>query len=266
MNRFIRSTLIFSGILALLVALGFFLQASWAVRIWPLPASRLSNIFIASILAAIAAPVLWIGIVRETRTMAGGALNLGVTYAGFAFSAFQFYRASRQLPLLLFSLASLVVALFCIGLILYSSRFRFHDTRPIPLPVRLAFGLFTVLLLFTGSALVLRRPNIFPWPLSPETSVLYGWIFLGAMCYFLYALIFPYWGNACGQLLGFLAYDLVLIAPFLAHFNSVQPQMLLSLQIYTSVVVFSGLVALYYLFVHPTTRLFSAARKTAVQA
>jgi hypothetical protein len=265
MNRFIRSTLIASGILALLIALGFFLQSPWTARLWPIPASRLSNIFIASILAAVAAPILWIGIVRETRAMAGGALNLGITYAGFAISAFQFSRASQSVPLLIFALVSLVAALVCVGLFIYSSRFRFRDTRPVPIPARLAFGLFSVVLLLAGSALVLRQPNIFPWPLSPETSVLYGWIFLGAMSYFIYALIFPNWGNASGQLLGFLAYDLVLIVPFLAHFNSVPPQLLLSLKIYTSVLVFSGLVALYYLFVHPATRLFTAARKTAVQ-
>jgi hypothetical protein len=51
--------------------------------------------------------------------------------------------------------------------------------------------------------------------------------------------------------LGFLAYDLVLIIPFLQHFANVRPEMLLSLTIYTAVVSYSGLL----LFVHPPTRL-----------
>ena len=99
------------------------------------------------------------------------------------------------------------------------------------------------------------RPNIFPWPLSPENSVFYGSIFLGAMCYFLYGVIYPCWGNAKGQLLGFLAYDLVLIVPFLQHFAAVRPEKLLSLTIYTAVVSYSGLLAIFFLLVHAPTRL-----------
>jgi hypothetical protein len=56
-------------------------------------------------------------------------------------------------------------------------------------------------------------------------------------------------------LLGFLAYDLVLIGPFLQHFSTVRPEMRLSLVLYTAVVVYSGLLAIYFLFLHPPTRL-----------
>jgi len=84
--------------------------------------------------------------------------------------------------------------------------------------VRYSFAGFGLALLLAGTALVMVRRNIFPWPLSPENSVFYGCIFIGAMCYFLYGLVYPYWANARGQLLGFLAYDLVLIGPFLLAF------------------------------------------------
>jgi hypothetical protein len=90
---------------------------------------------------------------------------------------------------------------------------------------------------------------------------MYGWIFLGAMLYFVYAVVYPVWGNARGQLIGFLAYDLVLIVPFLAHFRVVAPEMLSSLIIYTTVVSCSGLLAVYFLLVHPTTR-FTFTRKS----
>jgi hypothetical protein len=120
--------------------------------------------------------------------------------------------------------------------------------------VRWSFAGFALVLALAGGALVMARPNIFPWHLNAESSVFYGCIFLGAMCYFAYGLIYPVWGNAKGQFLGFLAYDAVLIGPFSDHFAAVQPEMRLSLTIYTAVVSYSGLLAVYFLFVHPRTR------------
>ena len=111
-----------------------------------------------------------------------------------------------------------------------------------------------ILLTLVGGALVLHKANIFPWPLDPQQSVLYGWIFLGAACYFLYALLKPAWSNAQGQLLGFLAYDLVLIVPFLNHFATVKADLRINLIVYTSVLIYSGSLATYYLFINPATR------------
>jgi hypothetical protein len=45
---------------------------------------------------------------------------------------------------------------------------------------------------------------------------MFGLVFLGAATYFIYGALDPHWGNAIGQLAGFLAYDLVLLAPFLS--------------------------------------------------
>ena len=56
-------------------------------------------------------------------------------------------------------------------------------------------------------------------------------IFLGSAIYFAYGLQRPVWGNAKGQLLGFLAYDLVLIVPFVRlSFASSLPQLQAALQ------------------------------------
>jgi hypothetical protein len=254
MNKVLRWILILVGCLSLLTALGFYLQLSWVTQIWPVQSGRLSNIFVSSIMAAIGAPIVWIGLSSETRAMAGGALNLLVANAGFAISTFPFYAQDDRTALLIFGIISIAMVLLCVGLFVFSHRRPFLDSRPIPLLVRASFAVFAVVLLVTATALILRRPNTFPWPLSAENSILYGWIFLGAMCYFLYALSFPVWGNAYGQLLGFLAYDLVLIFPFLAHFVAVKPEMRTSLVIYTAVVSYSGLLAIYHLFIHPSTR------------
>jgi hypothetical protein len=85
-------------------------------------------------------------------------------------------------------------------------------------------------------------------------SVMFGWVFMGAAVYFAYGALQRDWHDARGQLLGFLAYDLVLIGPFLADFASVPPGHLLSLVIYVLVLVYSGTLAIFYLFVSPRTR------------
>lgn len=254
MNRWLRLYLILMGVVLLLAAAGFFWQVPAVTALWPFPAGRLSNIFLASILAAVAAPVLWIAATGETRALAGGALNLLVGASGIAVLCFQIAggRSSPALGLGLLA-ASLVVVSAVVFLI--SRRHPFHDPLPMPGLVRRSFYLFAALLAVVGALLVLKIPNVFPWPLSGENSAVYGWIFFGNMVYFIYGLLYPTWNNARGQLIAFLAYDLVLIVPFLLHFQTVQPEMLFSLVAYVIALVYSGALAVYYLFVHPATRL-----------
>lgn len=78
--------------------------------------------------------------------------------------------------------------------------------------------------------------------------------------YFLYGSIKPVWGNFRGQLIGFLAYDVILIVPFIQHLATVKAEHQLSLYVYTSVVVYSALLSLHFLLIHPTTRIGSSGR------
>jgi hypothetical protein len=59
-------------------------------------------------------------------------------------------------------------------------------------------------------------------------------------------LLRPDWGNAQGQLPGFLAYDLVLIVPFLNHFATVKSDLRIKLVLYTGVLIYSGALPAYY--------------------
>jgi hypothetical protein len=262
MSRVFRMGLLAVGAVILAFAAGFYLQAPWAVMLWPVPSGPLSNIFISSILAAIACPVIWIVLADERRAIAAGALDLIIANAGIAAAGFYFYAATGNTGMLAFGFISVILLLAMIVLFRYGHQAPFRDTRPMPLALRVAFGIFALLLAIVGSLLVAVHPNIFPWPLGPENSVIYGFIFLGAMCYFLYGLYYPVWGNAAGQMVGFIAYDIVLILPFIRHFANVKPEMHTSLVIYTTVVVASALIALYFLFLHPETR-FGARRVAA---
>ena len=113
MRTAIRTILVLGGLATLLLAAGFALDQPLATRQWPLTAYGLSKIFVASMLAAVAAPVLWIGLSGELAALRGGAINI-VASAG-AGGAYMLWRAiaddaPRLLPLAVTSVAAAVVA------------------------------------------------------------------------------------------------------------------------------------------------------------
>ena len=84
---------------------------------------------------------------------------------------------------------------------------------------------------------------------------MFGLTFLGAATYFIYGTLDPHWSNAVGQLAGFLAYDVVLLAPFTERFSTARGGSLVSLIIYVAFLVYSGTLASYYLFASNATRI-----------
>jgi len=263
--------LIIGGLSMLVLAWGFVNQAAWATYWWPMPDGPLSYTFVASMQAAIAAAMLWIGITQAWHMLVAGAVNLFVMLSGTALYLWSsqdeiaFIRqqkpAEAHLEVTTLAIAVTLFALLNLGLLVWARRFRLTDLRPLPLGLRLAFGLFVLALVGVGGALVLQTPNVFPWRLSAPTAALFGWMFLGDAFYFLYALLAPRWSNAATQLWSFLAYDLVLLPPFLRRFNTVEAELLPSLIVYTAILCFSAAVAIYYLFLAPATRVWSQPRR-----
>jgi hypothetical protein len=131
-----------------------------------------------------------------------------------------------------------------------------------PSLVTWAFVLFAVTLLTVGTLLILRTPDILPWSITPQLSVLFGSMFVGSAAYFGYGLIDRRWENAGGQLAGFLAYDIVLIVPVVvriasgspSYYESASEPLGANLLLYAAVVLLSGILALYYLLIHEPTR------------
>jgi hypothetical protein len=247
-RNWLRYVCVGAGGLLMVLAVGYFFQIPLATQSWPWPDGRLSYIFIASVLAAVAVAAIWIGFAQEWGALAAGALNVFVTSSGMALFFLNLQGREGRASLLPYLLLFALVAACSMVVFLWSRRIPIRDTRPTPRPVRWSFVVFIVLLFVAGGALIARVPNVFPWPLNPDSSVMFGCIFLGDACYFLYSLLIPRWHNAKAQLLSFLAYDLMLILPFLQHFSAVQPPHRLSLVIYTAVLVYSGVLAFYYLF------------------
>ncbi len=253
--KLIRALTVLGGLVILAFAFGFIFRLPFALGIWPWEDGRYSYLFVGSILAAVAAAALWIGWTGELGILPAGSLNVFVIALTSAIYFFQQASQGRA-ELFTFGVASALMALVSGAAFLWSRKLPLTDSHPTPGLVRVSFGIFIAALVLAGGALILRLP-VFPWNLNPDSSVIFGCIFLGDAFYFLYGLYRPVWKNAFGQLLSFLAYDLVLIAPFILLVNTVDPARYLNLIVYIAVLLYSGGLAIYYLFIHPQTR-FSA--------
>jgi hypothetical protein len=251
--KLIRYATVLGGLAVLVLALGFSVQLKLATNLWPWPDGRYSYLFIGSILAAVGAAAVWIGWSGELGALPAGSLNVFVITA--AVSAYFFHLSSQagRSNLLPYAIAELLMAVASAAAFFWSSRIPLRASIPTPALVRVSFGVFIAALFLAGGALVLGA-QIFPWKLNPESAVIFGCIFLGDAFYFLHGLFRPRWNNARGQLLSFLAYDLVLIVPFAALFKTVQPGRMLNLVVYLIVLIYSAAVAVYFLFIDPRTR------------
>ncbi len=262
MNRYLHLAMIIIALMQLIFGLGFAFRLPLAISLWPFPyAGTMSHIFVGSIFSAAAAATLWCIWEREDGALSGIGLDYIAIF--FPLGIFAFQVAQGNPGQSLFGVASIFGGL--LGLVLFFHTLRIPITAHPRLPglVRFSFIVFVIALVIVGGRMVLRAPNVVPWDLTPTGSVIYGWMFLGAAMYFAYTLLRPSWHNAGGQLAGFLAYDLVLILPFLQRLPTIEPQYWLSQVIYLIVVVYSGVLAAYYLFIKSATRLSRARHQEA---
>ena len=211
----------------------------------------------ASILAGAALPLLWIGASSASSALRGYALGFSVVNGGLAFDALVLYFGTGQASLLLFGLLAAALAVLCVMLLRWNPGDA-GDQRPMPPALGIPFAIEVGVLALVGLGLVLKILNVLPWPLRPESSMMYGWVFLGLALYFGYTLVQRTWRHTCGQLLGFLAYDLVLLGPLLGHIAVVKPEHRLGLAVAIAIILSSGALAVRYLFISRDTRVWSA--------
>lgn len=255
MNRY-RPLLLALCAAQLIFAALFLIQSPFALGLWPFPdTTPMTYILLASFFAAAGISTGWAVLAKEAGALAGIGLDYVMIFAPLAVLSLQLASALGTIQ---FGMACAVGAIFGVWLLLTSQRIPMRNTRPMPKLVYGSFVAFIIALALAGGALVLKVPNILPWTLTPDLSVVCGWMFLGAAAYFAYGLMRPSWHNAVGQLAGFLAYDLVLIVPFLQRLPTIAPEYRISLYIYIVVVIYSGLLAIYYLFVNRSTRIWGS--------
>lgn len=247
-----------------LAAVAFFMQIPAVTGLWPYPGTTpLTNIFIASIFAAGAASTIWCLLTRHDAAFAGIGIDYVTLLAPLGVYSIYLGLTTGNAGLTGYGLFCLVGTLFGLGITVWSLRIPLDRSLPAPAPVRWSFLVFIIALLVVCTLLFLRTPNIIPWNITPDLSIVIGLMFLGATAYFVYGLLRPSWANAGGQLAGFLAYDVVLLWPFISRLGSVAPEHQLGQTIYLGVVIYSGLLAVYYLFLHRPTRAFGRAPASA---
>lgn len=242
------------GLLDLVLTIGYLFQMPWATATWPWPVSPLDFILVSSFLAGATGTIFWLGLVGDWGAATGATMNVGSMNIGAAAFLFQKWSETHDQRFLSRGIAFATFALANIGVFIWSLRHPIRDRRPAGKVLRALFVVFSGLLVFAAVQLMRRSPTIFPWPLEPDTQIMFGWMFAGSAVYFTYGLLRPSWHNMRGQLIAFLAYDLILIPPYAYLFTMVQPDHFPSLCTYMVVLVFSGLVSIYYLFINKRTR------------
>jgi len=256
MLRTFRLVLVVICAVQVVLAVAFAFRWPLATSWWPFPGTTpLTYLFISSIFAAAAASTLWATVSGHHGSLAGIGLDYLAILTPVSFLAFGLAASTGDPRFTSYGIACVLGALFGLGLFAWSVRLPLDRGVPMPGPVRWSFVVFITALVIVATQLVLKVPNVMPWKITPELSVGIGCMFFGAALYFAYGLMRPSWSNTAGQLAGFLAYDVVLIVPFLQKLPTVPEPHRVNLIIYTTVVAYSGLLAAYYLFVHPRTRM-----------
>jgi hypothetical protein len=247
------------------VGLLFLLGVPLATDLWPFPGTNaMSHTFIASFFWAAAVPVAWCLLMRSDRAFTGVFLDYLVIMLPLGLLTLAFGISEASLHLFAFAAFAFVTALFAVWVMRWARRHPWRSDLPTPRPVLAAFFVFCVTLGIVGTLMVIRTPGILPWAITPTLSTVYGTMFLGASAYFAYGLVERRWENAGGQLAGFLAYDIVLIVPFVArivnstpsYYGSASEPFRLNLVLYTAVVAGSAIIAVYYLFIAKETRIW----------
>ncbi len=227
----------------------FIVQPPVLVALWPFAETTpLTFIFVASILAAGAASISWCVIADEPAGLVGVAIDAIAIFGSLTIFTLVAGVTRGDERLALAAVPAGVAVIIGVALFMWSRRFPIRDTRPVP---RLALGsiaLFMLALLIAGPLLIAGTPNFLPWSVTRDLSAMVGLFFIGAASYFAYGVIRPSMGNALGQLAGFLAYDLVLIVPFLVRLPTISDELRPNLIVYIAVVTYSGLVAVAFLF------------------
>lgn len=255
MQQQMRVGLLVTGLLAAILGLGYFQHWPWALGTWPWPESPLSHVFVASILAAVAAAMGWVGLSGRLAGAAGGFLHVATMSTGLASVFWPLGQLRQPSVLPAYAAGCAAVAVACLAAFAWARRQRVVDTRPIPLSLRLWSLAYIAILLPAGGALIAQVPGIMPWPVKPEMSMVCGWVFVSAACSFIYPLLRPQMEQVRVGLVGFLAYDAVLIPPFVLLLDRVRPELLRSLQLYLLALGVSAAVSIYYLFISRATRI-----------
>lgn len=247
--RILRGILVAAGVIYGVLTWGFVARSTWATNLWPWPDTPLSYTFIGSVCGALAVGALWSGLSGQVSAVAGSLRGLVVIY-GFVGAYLMARALYGESAFQVHAVIALLTAVAAMGLLVALRRLppAVVAMRRLEPVVRVSTAAFALALMLAGAALIARLPSIFPWPLSAQSSTVFGLIFLGLSL--VYAdVAWSGMRSACiVAMSGFLVYDIILLPPFLAHFNRVPSELMTSLTIYVGVLIYSALLAVWFLF------------------
>jgi hypothetical protein len=264
------------GLVFTAFAVGFMARTPWTLKLVPLPSGTAYNndtlglMFIASMVVAWGVSSVYIGATGKLAPAVTSAINYILVFGGTGILYLQLYfqaaNPSSLTPLLTTGFVSVLVALLSIFLLWALRNEGVGDPTQMPKALRIAIGVMTLFVGMTSVSLIVFKVNLLPWGGTTVFGVVYGWLFLGTGASLLYGLVRNKWEIVASQLLAFLAYDIVLIPPFIDFFSKVQADKLPGFIMYFGFVVGSGIIAVYYLFFDARTRItrFSAVPQQAV--
>jgi hypothetical protein len=243
---FVQRRILFAIVIVLVIATGVFVvQPPWLADVWPFAGTTpMTYLFVGSILLAASASIAWCLYADEPGALVGVGLDGAVIFGPLTAFVLLAGLSRGDSRLALSAIGGAAVVVGGATLAFWARRFPIRDLRPTPLIARASMAGFTAFLVIAGALLLAGVPNVLPWSVTPDLSAVVGLFFVGAAAYFAYGAIRPVTGNAFGQFAGFLAYDVVLIVPFLQRLPTIVPGQRLSLYLYILVVVYSGLLAL----------------------
>lgn len=204
----------------LVILLGLFFLLLGMILLWGMPrfpTSWLNAYLIGATLIAYAVPLLWIGVTETYKALLGGGLSIMISFGGMGIFLLRLslkMSGVHQLGEFCLYLAVLAIWFFFLGLKIPKKK-----SDRIPLTTQLLFAISMTVALLEGLYLIIPMPGHFPWLLTPELSVLYGWILIGSSLFFGWGLLQPIWENGYPLLYALLIYDALLIGPLLNLFK-----------------------------------------------
>lgn len=175
---------------------------------WP------NSYLLGATLIAYAIATLWIGVMQAFRALVGAGLCGALTFGAIGLFLL---RLSHENPeTLQAGEFSLFLAIFSLCFLLLGLKVTPKKADRLPLTTQWLFGLVLISALIEGLYLIVALPGHFPWTISAEFAVVYGWILIGSTLFFGWSLLQPTWENGYPLLYALLVYDALLIGPLLS--------------------------------------------------
>ncbi len=209
-----------------------------------MPTFWINGYLMGVLLTTYAIPTLWISVTKTYRVLAGGGLAALITFGGVSI---YLLRLSLQMT------GILELGEYCLSFAVLSLWFLFlgwklpkRKSLRLPFTTQLLFALILTTLIMKGIFLVIPLPGFFPWLLTPQLSVIYGWFLIGSCFFIAWSLFSPIWENAYPLLYAILVYDALMIGPYLSLLREPSEVAVIPFQLWLAIVfvVASGIWAL----------------------